>query len=78
MGILFGGLFGAGLYAHVYPLLKSTVLQSKVLGYSTISQLLGINHWIVIIALSTMILVVFYLVEKYERKRKHNMSLKIG
>jgi hypothetical protein len=61
---------GAGLYAHVYPLLKNAILRDRMLGYLTIDQLLNVNHWVVIISLSLMILIVFYLVEMYERKRK--------
>jgi len=49
-GIL-GMLFGAGLYAEMYPLMKKTVLSWGDLGKITLSEVLGLNHWIVIIAI---------------------------
>ena len=47
-GIL-GMLVGAGIFAEVYPVMKSTVLTWGVLGKITLPQVLGINHWPVII-----------------------------
>lgn len=49
-GIL-GMLFGAGLYAEMYPLMKKTVLSWGDLGKITLPEVLGLNHWIVIIAI---------------------------
>ncbi len=46
-GIL-GMLVGAGLYAEAYPFLKKTVLTWGDLGKLTLSQVLGVNHWIII------------------------------
>ncbi len=43
-----GMLFGAGLYAEAYPFLKSTILSWGVLGRLTLPQILGLNHWLVI------------------------------
>jgi uncharacterized membrane protein YedE/YeeE len=47
-GIL-GMLVGAGLFAEVYPAMKATVLTWGVFGKITVPQVLGINHWPVII-----------------------------
>ena len=47
-GIL-GMLFGAGLYAEMYPLMKKTVLSWGDFGKITIPGLLSLNHWVVII-----------------------------
>jgi len=47
-GIL-GMLAGAGLYAEAYPFLKNTVLSWGILGRLTLPQVLGLNHWLVII-----------------------------
>ena len=47
-GIL-GMLVGAGLYAELYPSLKKTVLTWGDFGRITLPQILGINHWIIII-----------------------------
>jgi len=44
-----GMLVGAGLYAEVYPLVKNTVLSWAVMGRLTLPQVLGVNHWVVII-----------------------------
>jgi positive regulator of sigma E activity len=62
-------LTGAALYAHVYPLLKGTILKGGMLNYYTLDQLLNVNHWVVIAGLCAMILVCFYLLETYERKK---------
>ena len=47
-GIL-GMLVGAGLYAEFYPALKKTVLTWGDFGQITLPQILGINHWIMIL-----------------------------
>ncbi len=47
-GIL-GMLVGAGIFAEFYPTIKSTVLTWGVLGKITLPQVLGINHWPVIV-----------------------------
>jgi uncharacterized membrane protein YedE/YeeE len=47
---LLGMLFGAGIFAEVYPFLKASVLKWGDFGKITIPTLLGINHWIVIVA----------------------------
>jgi hypothetical protein len=64
-GGLAGMVVGAGLYAEAYPHLRSTVLTWGDLGYVTIPQLLGINHWAVIIP---MLFGVFFLFRWFEKK----------
>ncbi len=44
-----GMLVGAGLYAEAYPFMKATVLSWGVMGRLTLPQVLGLNHWLVII-----------------------------
>lgn len=44
-----GMLFGAAIYAEAYPLLKETVLKWGDFGKITLPEILGINHWIIII-----------------------------
>ena len=44
-----GMLVGAGLYAEAYPYLKTTVLTWGDYGKITIPQVLGVNHWLVIV-----------------------------
>jgi uncharacterized membrane protein YedE/YeeE len=46
-----GMLVGASIFAHTYPALKDTVYTWGNFGKITLPQVLGINHWIVIIVL---------------------------
>lgn len=61
---LLGMLAGAALYAEVYPFLKSTVLAWGDYGKITLPDILGLNHWAVIIALTVIYVGLFYLFEK--------------
>ena len=45
---IMGMLVGGGLYAELYPLMKSSVLTWGDFGKVTLPQILGLNHWIVI------------------------------
>jgi len=62
-GVL-GMLAGAALFAEAYPVVKSTVLTWGVFGKITLPQLLGINHWFVIIPVVVAGLALFRLIEK--------------
>lgn len=44
-----GMLVGAGLYAEAYPLMQKTVLTWGNYGKITLPQVLGINHWLIIL-----------------------------
>ena len=44
-----GMLVGAALYAEAYPLMKTSVLTWGDYGKITLPQLLGVNHWILIL-----------------------------
>lgn len=46
-GIL-GMLVGAAIFAEIYPALKTTVLTWGDYGRVTLPQVLGVNHWVVI------------------------------
>ena len=48
---MLGMLLGAAFFAEVYPFIKSTALTWGVFGKLTVPQVLGINHWPIIIAL---------------------------
>ncbi|HUV51046.1 MAG TPA: DUF6691 family protein [Anaerolineae bacterium] len=56
---ILGMLVGAGLYAEVYPALKSNVLAWGNFGKITLPDILKINHWVVIIIFIAAILVLF-------------------
>ena len=47
-GIL-GMLLGAALYAESYPFMKKTVLTWGDFGKITLPEVLGINHWLIIL-----------------------------
>ena len=62
--VMIGMLVGAALYAEVYPALRSSVLIWGNWGKITLDGILGLNHWVVIVALSFIYLGLFYLFEK--------------
>jgi uncharacterized membrane protein YedE/YeeE len=62
-GIL-GMLVGAGIFAEVYPTIKTTILTWGVLGKITVPEVLGINHWPVIIVFVIGSLLLFRWFEK--------------
>lgn len=62
-GIL-GMLVGAGLYAEAYPYLQTTVLTWGNYGKITIPQLLGVNHWLVIVPFLLITVLLFRWLEK--------------
>jgi uncharacterized membrane protein YedE/YeeE len=62
-GIL-GMLAGAALFAELFPMLKNSVLKWGVYGKITIPEVLGINHWIVIIIVVILSLLMFRWFEK--------------
>lgn len=61
---LIGMTTGAGLYAEAYPLMSRTVLKWGDLGPLTVPQLLGVNHWLVIVPFIIGVLFFFRWVER--------------
>lgn len=61
---IFGMLAGAALYAEVYPLMKQTVLTWGDFGKITLPQLLGISHWLVILAFAVGTIALFRFFER--------------
>ena len=61
---IIGMLFGAAIYAEVYPALKTNVLAWGNFGKITLPGVLGINHWIVIVVLTIAFCSLFYWFEK--------------
>lgn len=59
-----GMLVGAGIYAEAYPYLLKTVLTWGNYGKITIPQVLGINHWLVIIPFVILTIMLFKWFEK--------------
>ncbi|MDW7644400.1 MAG: DUF6691 family protein [Desulfuromonadales bacterium] len=62
-GIL-GMVAGAAVYAEVFPLMKRTVLTWGNLGKITIPQVLGVNHWPVILVFIIGAVLLFLFFEK--------------
>jgi uncharacterized membrane protein YedE/YeeE len=62
-GIL-GMLCGGGLYAAIYPFMKTTIIGIGSFGKISLPQIIGINHWIVIIVLVVLTLLLFRFFEK--------------
>ena len=59
-----GMIVGAGIYAEAFPYMQKTVLTWGNYGKITIPQLLGVNHWLVIIPFIFLTLLLFYWFEK--------------
>jgi len=64
---LIGMIVGAAIYAEVYPAVKSSILTWGNCGKITLSDLLRLNHWVVIVILTVIYLLLFYLFEKKHR-----------
>jgi hypothetical protein len=64
VGGVFGGLAGAGLYAHFYPFFKETILKWGAFGKLTFPDILNVEPWIVIVPLFILSMAVFKLVGK--------------
>jgi len=62
-GIL-GMLFGGGIYALAYPFFKANVIRLGNFGKITLPQILGVNHWIIIILFVGLIIIMFSFFEK--------------
>jgi hypothetical protein len=60
-----GMLCGAALYAEAYPTMKATVLTWGDFGKITLPQVLGVNHWFIILL---FIIGGLYLFRWFERK----------
>ena len=59
-----GMVVGAALYAEAFPLMKTTVLKWGALGKITLPQVLGVNHWVVIVPFVIGTLLLFRWLEK--------------
>jgi uncharacterized membrane protein YedE/YeeE len=59
---------GSLLFAVVYPVLEGFYLSSDM-GVVTVPGLLGVNHWVVIIALFGMAAAMFLVLEKWESRK---------
>lgn len=60
---IIGMLFGAAVYAEIYPYLKGNILSWGSVGKVTIPEILYVNQWIVIAAFILIILGLFRWIE---------------
>ncbi len=65
---IMGMLVGAGLFAEMYPLLKATVLTWGNYGKLTIPQVLGVNHWLVVIPVAAAAAAFLVWLERFEAR----------
>jgi uncharacterized membrane protein YedE/YeeE len=61
---ILGMIFGAGVFAEIYPALKRTVMTWCDFGKITLPQVLGINHWLIIVVILVLTLALFRWFEK--------------
>ncbi|MDA8106496.1 MAG: YeeE/YedE thiosulfate transporter family protein [Nitrospiraceae bacterium] len=64
---MFGMIAGSLLFAAVYPALEHFYM-SSALGTATLPSVLGVNHWVVIAFVVLMAGMMFYSMERFERK----------
>jgi uncharacterized membrane protein YedE/YeeE len=64
LGGLIGILIGAGLFSEFYPELNHTILNRGHFGEITLPQWLKVNHWLVILPLTAVIIALLFLIER--------------
>jgi len=69
-GIL-GGVFGAGVYTEIYPLIDHNFLQLADYGKITFPEMLGVSPWLALAVLATASVGVFAAIERWERRHPH-------
>lgn len=65
-----GGVVGATLYAEVYPLMKSQILGVGEYGKETMTSIVGISPWWLIVLLALAAIIGLYMLEQWERRSK--------
>ncbi|MCK5542086.1 MAG: YeeE/YedE family protein [Desulfobacterales bacterium] len=61
---IIGMLFGGAVYAMIYPFMKKYIISIGSYGKISIPQLLELNHWVVIIIFTILMLILFRFFEK--------------
>ena len=61
---IIGMLFGGAFYAVIYPFMKKYIISIGSFGKISLPQILGINHWIVILVFGILVFVLFRFFEK--------------
>lgn len=68
MAGVIGMLTGAGIFVAIYPWMEPVIQAGGNLGEVTIPQLLAMPPWVVIVLIATAVLVVFGVIERFERQ----------
>lgn len=63
VGGLTGVVLGSGLLAAAYPRLRAGIWKQGDFGKLTLPQLFKVNDWAIIVPMSALILLLFYLLE---------------
>ncbi len=61
---IFGMFFGGAIYGVIYPFMKKYIISIGSYGKISLPQVLGVNHWIVILVFSILVLVAFIFFER--------------
>ncbi len=61
---IIGMLFGGAVYAMIYPFMKKYIISIGSYGKISVPQLLGLNHWVVIVIFSVLMVLLFLFFEK--------------
>jgi len=64
---MLGMITGSLVFAVIYPAIEYFYLSSEM-GTATLPRILGVNHWVVLSFLTIMAGLMFYFMEKLERK----------
>jgi uncharacterized protein len=63
-----GMIVGAGVFAEVYPFLQSNLMKWADYKKVTLANITGLSPWVFITGLAVIAVVVFFLIERSERK----------
>jgi hypothetical protein len=55
VGGLAGILIGTGIFAELYPMLKTSILKKGDFGNMTLPQLFKVNDWVVVVPVAVLI-----------------------
>jgi len=66
---MLGMIAGSLVFAVIYPAIENFYLSSEM-GTATLPMILGVSHWVVLFFLAVMAGLMFYFMERLERKQK--------
>ena len=72
-----GMLFGAAVYAEVYPWFKANILSTADIGKETLVSASGLSAWWFVAGITILAIIVFKIIEEVEKKGKDNGRIEI-